>query len=1052
MTGFDPNKSPVEGLYEQLITSKLQSELARIDGTEWGIQSETLDEVMASHVLADHLFQRVRSLLTEVPKERQVEVANRLLAAIDDQDAPEDPVEVVRVGHDDNGRPARLLALHPGDDPGVYKIRPSTPITESALLTNLPEEPGIGHEIRQELVTADRVDLLCAFVKWSGMRTLRDALKVAHERGIPIRVLTTTYMGATEQRALDALVRDYGAQVKVSYEVKSTRLHAKAWLFRRNTGYDTAYVGSSNLSRPALVDGLEWNVRLSSHSTPHIIEKFEVTFESYWGSGTFEPYDPDRDAERFQQAIAEAGGASERGGTVTLSNLEVRPLPFQKDMLERLNAARHEKGIHRNLLVSATGTGKTVMAALDYRQLCESSRRRPNLLFIAHREEILDQSLRCYREVLGDANFGDKLNGKERPYNSDYVFASVQTLSKDRHLDQYTPDAYDVIVIDEFHHSAAKTYRKVIDHFRPKELLGLTATPERGDGVRIQDLYFNGEITAELRLWEALENELLSPFHYFGISDNTDLRAVSWRRGGYDHTELKNLLSADHARARTVIRAVRDTVTDPHLMKALGFCVSVAHAEFMKERFNDVGIRAEYLHGDVDDARRVQVLQDLKAGMVNIVFSVDLLNEGVDIPDVDTLLLLRPTESATVFLQQLGRGLRRTPSKDVLTVLDFIGLHRKEFRFEETLGVLANAKRRTLESAVEQDFPKLPSGCQVILERKAKERVLSNIRTQLQVNVNVLANEVRDYGTTDLVKYLHESNRTADEVYRKGSWTSLLRRASLLPTRGPDGEDKILTRVRGLRYVDDAQRYHYYKMMLGNDAPRYQDLDAQGKAYARMLFFSIWDGKWAGFKDYQEGFEALRRYPDVVNEMRQVLDYGIGCAEHTAIPLVNGLSALPLQVHAKYSRSEYLAALGWANLSSGDYPLTFNEGVLWREEIKTDAFFVTLRKDSRGFSPKTMYKDAALNEHEIRWQTQHKMSSESPSVQRYRDHVREGSQILLFIRSHTTDDAGGAVPMTFLGPATYVADEGSNPVSFTWRLKYPMPVDVLNYAEVAHVG
>lgn len=1051
MAGIDPNESPIEGLYEQLITSKLQSELARIEGAEWGIQREPIDEETAPQVLADHLFQRMRSLLAVVPKERQVDVANRLLAAIDNRNEPEDPVEVIRFGHDENGRPARLLALHPGDDPGIYKVRPSTPITESALLTNLPEEPGIGHEVRQELVTADSVDLLCAFVKWSGMRTLRDAFKIAYERGIPIRVLTTTYMGATEQRALDALVRDYGAQVKVSYEVKSTRLHAKAWLFRRNTGYDTAYVGSSNLSRPALVDGLEWNVRLSSHSAPHIIEKFEVTFESYWGSAAFVPYDPDRDAERFRQAIAEAGGATGGGGTVTLSNLEVRPLPFQKDMLERLDAARNERDVHRNLLVSATGTGKTVMAALDYRQLCQGGRK-PTLLFIAHREEILDQSLRCYREVLGDANFGDKLNGKVRPSNSDHVFASVQTLSKDRHLDRYAPDAYDVIVIDEFHHSAAKTYRKVIDHFQPKELLGLTATPERGDGIRIQDLYFNGEITAELRLWEALENELLSPFHYFGISDNTDLRAVSWRQGGYDQAELQNLLSADHARARTVIKAVRDTVTDPHFMKALGFCVSVEHAKFMKSRFNEVGILAEYLHGGVEDSRRLQVLQDLKAGKINIVFSVDLLNEGVDIPDVDTLLLLRPTESATVFLQQLGRGLRRTPSKDVLTVLDFIGLHRKEFRFEETLGVLANAKRRTLENAIEKDFPKLPSGCQVILERKAKERVLSNIRTQLQVNVNVLANEIREYGTTDLLEYLHESNRTADEVYRKGAWTTLLRRASLLKTKIPNGEDKILARVRGLRYVDDAQRYRYYKMMLGEEAPRYQELDDQGKAYARMLFFSIWDGKWAGFTNYQEGFDALKCYPDVVNEMHQVLDYGIAHAEHVTRPLVNGLSVLPLQVHASYSRSEYLSALGWANLSLGNYPLTFNEGVLWQEEIKTDAFFITLRKDSRGFSPKTMYKDAALNEYEIRWQTQHKMSRRSPSVQRYRNHVHGGSQVLLFIRSHTTDDAGGAVPMTFLGPATYVADEGSNPVSFTWRLKYPMPVDVLNYAEVAHVG
>jgi hypothetical protein len=248
---------------------------------------------------------------------------------------------------------------------------------------------------------------------------------LAHERGVPIRVITTTYIGATEQRALDRLVTEFNAHVKVNYELRSTRLHAKAWLFRRRSGYDTAYVGSSNLSKAALLDGLEWNVRLSSVATPVALKKFEATFDSYWSEPAFESYDPGTDGKRLKEALAQASGKL-RGDThaISLSGLEVRPYSHQRDMLERLRIEREVHDRHRNLLVAATGTGKTVMAALDYRNL---KRQYPNrdfkLLFIAHRQEILKQSLRTYQDVLTDPNFGELLVGGAIPENWTHVFA-----------------------------------------------------------------------------------------------------------------------------------------------------------------------------------------------------------------------------------------------------------------------------------------------------------------------------------------------------------------------------------------------------------------------------------------------------------------------------------------------------------------------------------------------------------------------------------------------------------------------------------------------------
>ena len=279
-------------------------------------------------------------------------------------------------------------------------------------------------------------------------------------------------MGATERAALDRLVRDFGAEVSIQYDAHRTRLHAKAWLFRRDTGFDTAYVGSSNLSRSALLEGVEWNVRLSE-SPRRASSKVPATFDTYWNDRTFEPYDPDRDRDRLDDALAEASGRRQHDRvTISLSGLEVRPYVYQQQMLEALDAERSVHNRHRNLVVAATGTGKTVIAALDYRGLCHAERgERPSLLFVAHRREILDQTLRTYREVLADAAFGETYVGGARPERWKHVFASVQSLTS-YGVENIPADAFDVVVIDEFHHAEAATYRRILDHLQPRELLG----------------------------------------------------------------------------------------------------------------------------------------------------------------------------------------------------------------------------------------------------------------------------------------------------------------------------------------------------------------------------------------------------------------------------------------------------------------------------------------------------------------------------------------------------------------------------------------------------
>jgi superfamily II DNA or RNA helicase/HKD family nuclease len=1043
--------TPSAGLYEQLITVRLEQQLKELAGIGWRPVSGSVGDESVPHVLARHVAGTVRRVLHGIPAEERVYAANHILDSISTLEGAREWVDLVADG------PRQLLALTRQEAPGVYAVRPATPLSDTALITNSPEDPSLGFELRAELATADRVDLLCAFVKWHGLRIIEQSLKAAHERGVPIRVITTTYIGATERRALDRLVNEFNAEVKVNYETRSTRLHAKAWLFRRDSEYDTAYVGSSNLSKAALLDGLEWNVRLSSVATPDVLRKFEATFDAYWNDPAFEAYDPDADGERLQEALAIAGGTSSGSAgdrRISLSGLEVRPYPHQRDMLERLEVERDVHDQHRNLLVAATGTGKTVMASLDYKQLRKKHGRDLRLLFVAHRREILQQSMRTYQDVLVDANFGEPLHSGEIPERWTHVFASVQSLNA-RALDRLHPDHFDVIVIDEFHHGTSPTYRKILDHFHPKELLGLTATPERMDGRNIQDEFFDGRIAAEMRLWEALENDLLSPFHYFGISDNTDLSAVEWKRGAYDATALSNVLTGNDARARLVVKAVEEKIAEPGTMRALGFCVSVAHAQFMAEYFRAAGLNAVALSGETPAEQRKQALLDLNNGGLQVIFSVDLFNEGLDIPDVDTLLLLRPTSSATLFLQQLGRGLRRSENKAVLTVLDFIGQHRKEFRFENQFRALTNLTRNRLLDNIKHDFPQLPSGCQIILEEKAKSTVIANIKDQIGVNVTALAREVATYAEPKLSRYLHESSRELKELYRGNgnSWTGLLRRSGLLKGEAPEGEAALLKRVPAFLHVDDPLRVAAYTRMLEDDAPAYGELDEQGQAYARMLFFQLWPlggSVRKGFGDYDAGFATLRNQHAVRSELRQVLEYNLAHTEHVPIPLLGlgGETGLPLTVHASYSREEILPALGQSYIG-GFMPGDFREGVKWCASIQTDALLITLDKDERDFSPQTRYHDYALSETLFHWESQNQTSENSPTGLRYQRHAVEGSHVLLFVRRYKSTDIGGAQPWMLLGPAEYAGHKGSKPMAITWKLRHEIPADVWAYSAIA---
>ncbi len=523
------------GLYETLVSEGLKIQLDQL-AERFPTEQRGIRAAEASDRIAWHLSRQIERALADVRDDERVQVGLSVARALLDRlgelvelDESAVPVEPATVLH-------AILRRRPDGSPDAFS-EPLIPLLDTTLLTNAPGEPSLWNQLRSEIHSADAVDVVMAFIRRSGIAPLLDSLERHCDMGKPLRVLTTTYTGSTERRALDQLV-DLGAEVRISYDLSTTRLHAKAWIFHRRSGFSTAYVGSSNLTHSAQVTGLEWNVRASAARNPDVLAKFGAVFDSYWAAGDFLAYDP----EQFEDERRRAGLA-DSGPQVILSPIELRPLPFQERLLELLELSR-QGGHHRNLLVAATGTGKTVMAAVDYgrlRQQLERSR----LLFIAHREEILDQSVGTFRYALREASFGEKWVGRSRPARFDHVFASIQSINASG-LDALAADHFDVVIVDEFHHAAAASYERVLRRLAPVELLGLTATPERSDGLPVLQ-WFDDRIAAELRLWDAIDQQYLAPFLYFGIHDG--LACAKFLGGGAVGTTSKR--SAVRTRAPT---------------------------------------------------------------------------------------------------------------------------------------------------------------------------------------------------------------------------------------------------------------------------------------------------------------------------------------------------------------------------------------------------------------------------------------------------------------------------------------------------------------------
>lgn len=722
------------GLYELIKTEELEELLSGVQGN---IQLENLKPEAALRHLLHALTDQISVLMAEATSglnnvedqiEAQVELLNNLMLharKLVNSDAPINSVS----------QPPQILRSISISQQQM--MIPAVGLAQPWLFTSGKDSPSLLHELKSELASCNRVDILVSFITVSGVRKIIDTLKsitFLDAQGLSqtkIRIITTTYVGATNQKAVDLLAALPNTKVKISLDGRRTRLHAKAWIFERETGFGSAYVGSANLSGAALMGGLEWTVKFTEKGQGALFSRARAHFETLWQDDEFQTYDPNNSAH--QEAL-KAALVLEKGGQYNavqgISNFyDIQPKSFQRIILDQLENERAQ-GRFKSLLVAATGTGKTVMAAFDYKRLCAREGGQPRLLFVAHRKEILQQAMNTYRQVLRDGNFGELLTGQHEPAQYSHVFSTVQSALSRNLVKQFGVDHWRVVVIDECHHMVANSFVQFVTDIEPKYLLGLTATPERQDNKNIF-LHFNmrpdGSPAAQLRLWHALDQQLLAPFEYYAIDDGMDYRNIPWQQSN-EVSVLDSVLTGNRVRAQAIVSAWLGLVSDIVSCRALAFCVSIRHAQFMTEMFNRAGIKAALITGEATSTERQELPRKLDRREINVLVTVDLYNEGIDLPFVDTLLLLRPTQSATLFQQQIGRGLRLHEGKESCLVLDFVGITSGDFRYDILYSAITGLTRKEIVTGVEKGFGQLPLGCHIQLQKKAREHVLESLK------------------------------------------------------------------------------------------------------------------------------------------------------------------------------------------------------------------------------------------------------------------------------------------------------------------------------------
>lgn len=975
----------------------------------------------------------------------------------------------------------KLLETDEGQAPvALIETEPHFHLLLEAPATAIGPIPGAPHDsplisggddalhahLRPLIDQAQSIDLAVSFLMTSGARLVLPHLRDLLDRGGRLRLLTGDYLDVTEPTALRLLQDLEHDRHLYIFQADRIPFHPKAWMFSFADGAGALIVGSSNLSRSALTESVEWNLRHFDRSDASPLTSARAAFENLLA----QPEVTDLTADWIDSYEARRIAPLPMQSGVQAETPEDTPKPhaIQKEALHALASTR-AKGYRAGLVVLATGLGKTFLAAFD-------SQPAARVLFVAHREEILTQAMAAFRAARPKARLG-RFSGGEKDFGADVLFASIQTLSRTQHLNRFAPDAFDYIVVDEFHHAAATTYRRIIDHFTPQFLLGLTATPDRSDGGDLLGLC-EENLVYECDLWSGIDRELLSPFKYFGVPDPVEYAQIPWRSGKFDEAALTEAV-ATQARAENAL----DQLARRGGKKAIGFCVSRRHADFMAEFSLTRGLRAVAVHSGETSAPRTSALEALENGDLDIVYAVDMFNEGVDVPSIDTVLMLRPTESPVIWMQQLGRGLRRSAEKTHLAVIDYIGNHRIFLTKARTLlriGAGEGALRIALEN-LERHEISFPAGCEVTYELEVLDILKSLIRQPRdgeeliafyrdfrdRHGVRPTASEVQHAGFNpgrtghagwlgfvndmgDLTGDTHSAWTAHKGLLEEIETTRMTRSYKMLALRGMIEAGAFPGRIAVADLAERVARLARRNPEIKTDL----SVDPDDTAAIRGLltkfplkllgeteWFRIGPGTFETTIDGSNDAHLSELTSELVDWriLRHFQTRGVSydqpdtphVTQAAEPPGSNPMPpALGPKIWEEYQR-ERIAPLFGAVFNTGSW----NSGIVVIKEVKSMILLVTMDKSS--MSVGDHYADEFVNPTRFVWQTQ-TSTRRTSSRGKIISGEEPGWTVHLFVRKSKLRD-GRAAPFRYAGPVSFAGWEGEAPITVQWDLAKPLP-------------
>ena len=893
--------------------------------------------------------------------------------------------------------------------------------------------------LKEELENCNSFYFIVSFIKFSGIQLLISTLDELEKRGIKGKIVTSVYLNITDPKALSKLLEYKNLEIKI-YNNSRESFHTKAYLFSREK-HSSCIIGSSNLSQSALYSGEEWNVRLVKDDYLDIFDQSFTQFQKIWDSNEAVNL-----STEFINKYDEFRKNNNNIETFDFRNLNQSenlfvPNKMQEDILEKLTLTK-KFGNKKGLVVAATGTGKTYLAAMDIKNSEPKS-----VLFIAHREELINNAFNVFSKILSlnveECGF---LSGNEKTFDKKFIFSTIQSLH--RNLEKFSSDSFEYIVVDEFHHSKANTYESVINYFKPDFLLGLTATPERMDGKDILELC-EYNLVGEMGLREALEYDLLAPFHYFGIDDETiDYDEIPYNNGKYDEeilTDRLNILK----RVDFIDNKIKKIGYDGEKIMGIAFCTNIEHAKFMERELKEKGYNTSSIVAMDNQPKRKKILDDFQNVEIEILCVVDIFNEGIDIPNVNLLLFLRPTMSSTIFIQQLGRGLRKIKGKDFVTILDFMGNHKKEYLISKAFSENKNSDKQVMIYEVKNQFSNIPGASYIELDRICQNRIISKIESYNSFNKENIINEYLDFKNgldreitaIDFLENIELFMRIKDKF---GSFYKAQKIIEKLSIKLTDIEESLLELVeknlnlkypyeiiiiqilveKGVVFLSDI--YDRFEFIFSENINK---AIQESLVLRAMQELSEYEG--IDFEDKRVIFNAKNAVfsDEFKNRLNGLIELGILNFKREIS--IKEFNENILVKYKKYSRIELQILLNssaqkgsWRAGYSVSYNhiclfITLNKSLVTKEELRYDNYFH--RQDI------------------VQWISQSKTSHDSKIGQMYLNHEKMEMKVHIFIRKDPVLENGAASAFTYLGESDYHSSHGDKPMYILWKLRNKIP-------------